>query len=145
VNANVLSILLVTLSLATGCSKHEKVQSPIYPEYGLSNTNSGSPFLRTYVIGMSREEVRVILGANQLVSSFGRPDQGWLSLVKDDYGLAYLANQFERDRPTLRVEVADIYRRYECTHILMFDRNGILVASELIRDDSIYHGNVSSL
>src|SRR5437016_12130546 len=82
---------------------HENIESGTpqqkYVQFHADNFYRAAAFdlTQSYRVGMSRDAVRRILGADQLVSSLACPARGWRRLEKDDYGVGGPASEFESD------------------------------------------------
>jgi hypothetical protein len=125
--------VLALLLFGMGCEKEQaKVESLRLDHDFTFQTNpfdhrSAFDVRPSYHLGMSRDELRRILGTNQLVSSTMRPLGGWRSMKGDDYTLGVVANQIESSYPTPRVIVCDLYKADGDWHLLFFDTAGSLV------------------
>jgi hypothetical protein len=150
-------ILCGFLALAgDGCKKHPQAQGAPRLEYMESSTpqqyvqfysdnfcrQSTFEWTQLYRVGMTRDEVRRILGADHLVTSLAYPATGWQHVKKDDYGVGQAASGFETDHPNIRVAVCDVYHAAGGWHILFFDSAGILVGFERNADGLIYYGSI---
>ena len=149
-NTNTLMVLLTGVLLGAGCSKQQaKVESPPQSDYTLSHTYTPDSFYcgqvfdltQPYRVGMSRDELRGILGAHQLVSSQMRPLKGWRSLENDDYGVSVLASEIESSHFHTSIVVCDAYNADGNWHVLYFDDRGILVGFR--RTPSMFYDSVA--
>ena len=141
-------ILLAALLLCgVGCDQRGKVQSlpqTDYVYFHADNFYKSSAFemTQTYLVGMSREKVREILGEKQLVSSLSRPEAGWRFLAKDKSDIGSEADEFESKHPNVRVVACDVYHATGGWHILFFDRSGFLVGFRRGADGILWYSSL---
>jgi hypothetical protein len=97
-----------------------------------------------YRVGMSHEEVRTVFGQTQPMPSISRPQRGWRSMSKDDYGVGWPVYKFESSHANVIVASCGVYHAGGGWHILFFDSMGTLVGFERTPDGLIYYGRLFS-
>lgn len=124
-------LILAAMLLLTGCERRREVQFQPKISYGCGQRDDfiiAEVFenTRTYVAGMSRQQIRELFGEKQLVSSFSRLANGWEFPEQDKWKERTIL-EFEAQRPDLKIATCDTYFATGGTHILFFDRDGFLV------------------
>lgn len=127
-----ITVLALLLS-GMGCGKEQaKVESRWHDHDFTFQTNPLYHRLAfdvrpSYRAGMSRDELRGILGTNQLVSSTMRPLGGWRWLKANDYAIGVIANEVKSCHPASHIIMCDLYQADGDWHLLFFDATGSLV------------------
>jgi hypothetical protein len=150
--ACVLILSTMLLLCLAGCSRPSRVEAPPHTDYVLSDggANAGCAHFHqavdfahwsfaithTYRVGMSRQQIAAILGPTDLVSTRSRPQRGWRSMPKDEYGVSWPADGFESCHADCIIASCDIYRSGKGWHILFFDSMGVLVGSDQMPDSN---------
>ncbi len=86
--------LFLTLLVGVGCS---------------TGQHADEELLSSYRVGMSREDVHVLLKDYSLIASASRPVDGWATSGPVDERLARIASRYERDNPGVTVSSAEVY------------------------------------